>query len=108
MGSTSSGKKIEDAFRGVPLPKGTEDIQVLSLRVNTETRSMRAKLLLPAILSYAKIEALKKALRVFYTLSEIRLDITFGVAFPKGERAALLRAFIIGALSEDKPIKVGS
>ncbi len=104
MESISGGKRIDDAFRGVPLPKGTEDIRVLSLRVNPESRTMRAKLLLPDVLPYAKIEALKKALRVFYTLRDIRLDITFAKAFPKAERASLLRDFIVGALSSDRPI----
>ena len=97
-------KSIRDAFSGAPIPAGAADFRVAGLRVDAASRSMKIRLCLPGVVEYSVICALKNALRSFYNLSGISIDFLFTSMPPETERIEAFRDFVIGYLSEEKPV----
>ncbi len=97
-------KAITEAFGGAPIPKDAACFRVSRLRVDAPTRTMRVSFLLPGIPPHSVVRALEKSLMEHYALHKIETEFTFAALPPFEEQAAALAGFIIGRLSEEKPV----
>ncbi len=97
-------KAITEAFSGAPIPKDAASFRVSKLRVNAPRREMSIAFLLPHIPAYSEVRTLSKVLTEYYALQKIEMEFSFSALPPKEEQAAALSGFIIGRLSDEKPV----